>query len=156
VNWRKPSAFFQKILNFPSCILVLTTCASATVGILYLKTPFEEGFQYLAAVAAASYFVSRFLFALNNGFVLSKNEILGYLFFCSTALSMSIHLILELDAVDSVGRSSLDFTFAQWAFNIFYMFAGAACSQAKYRKSNIVHSSKHLSKVFLSIIGNCR
>jgi len=138
MNQRKLSDFFQNILNFPGCWLVFIPCASATIGLLYLRTPFEVGVQYLPAVASMAYFISRSLFMLNNGLSLSKNEIIGYLFFFSVALSMGLQLFLEIDAIASDGRSALDFTLASWAFSNFYLFAGASCTRASYSKSNIV------------------
>ena len=138
MNWRSASSAVRYLLNFPGCILVFLGCANATIGLLYIQKPIDLGAQYLPAVAAVAYFLSRMLFAFEKGLKISGNELLGYAFVISTAVSVAIQISLGLDATDSGGLSSLDYTVAMWSFNMLYFFAGAACIHTRYRKSNIV------------------
>jgi len=137
MNWRKLYPRVNRISTVLPYFLICTTCASATVGILYLQAPFEDFFQYLPAVAALLYFVARLAYVGYYNLTVTKNELLAYFFILCTAVALVGQAALNLDANDLNNRSSWEFTFNAWIYNILYLFAGAACTQAHYKKSNI-------------------
>ena len=138
MNWRKASSSIRRVLAFPNFIFVFISCANASVGLLYIQQDIQWGAQYMPVAAAAAYFVSRLLYAFEKGLKISRNEILGYAFIISTAVSLALQTSLGVDATDTEGISALDYTTGMWTFNMLYFFAGAACIPARYRKSDII------------------
>lgn len=138
MEWRNLYPRLNRLTSFPGYFLICLNCASATIGILYLQDPFKEFFQYLPGLAAILYFVNRLAGIAYYKLKVSKNEIIGYLFILSTGVSLVGQSALGMDANDQNNVSSWSFTFAAWTYNVMYFFAGAACTQIKYEKSNIL------------------
>jgi len=70
--------------------------------------------------------------------VLTTNELLAFSFIGFTAVAIAGQSILAMDVVDQENVSSWSYTVSLWFFSVSYFFAGAACTHALYKKSNLV------------------
>lgn len=122
----------------PGFYLVVINALSATIGILYLKDPFDSVFQYLPGIAGLLFLLDRFVFGFSHKFSVSVNELLGYSLILATAVALVGQKALGMDVIDQENVSSWSYTFFMWVFNVFHFFAGASCHRVKQKKSNTV------------------
>ena len=126
---------FIKWQGYPAICII---SGVSTVALLYVQQQTDLPVQYLALYAAVLYFVGRIAFAVRYKLTFSKNELLLFALVASTVVSLALQFAFGVDFADQDGVSSQSYTIAMWAFSMFYLFAGAACSRALYEKSTII------------------
>jgi len=138
MNWRNLYPGLESLGRYPGYWLGCITTASATLGVLYFKSPYETYFQYLAAVASVLYFIGRLAFSVYYRVTLTTNEMIAYIFVFATAFALVGQYTQGMDVLDQDNISSFSYTSALWFFNVSYFFAAGACTRVDFKKSNII------------------